>query len=284
MEESNYSEAFTKVPNWIADLPGLDIYERGVLLIISRETAGWNRQSAGISISTFSKRLSISPAKVKKTLSSLKEKRLISAKRQYSKKGGDKETRYSLKKLSTRGSDKATGWLPESHRGGSDKATIKRKKEERETAFSKMEAVEALRGNGNIHAKMTETERSYWISRFVEASAREKKAAGGYRVKVRRQIEKGDPATTQELERYILAETIQELEHYKHRRVDGEKIEGIFPYTKNKAIAPKHKLIVQSVDETIRRWRAYETPGELERELAAGKLLENRVISKKEVE
>ena len=51
MEES----PFTKVPNSIFDIEGLNIYERLVLLYIIRKTIGFNKKSDGISLSQFVK-------------------------------------------------------------------------------------------------------------------------------------------------------------------------------------------------------------------------------------
>ena len=91
MEES----PFTKVPNSIFDIEGLNIYERLVLLYIIRKTIGFNKKSDGISLSQFVKFTGASKPTIIKAIENLKKMKCINVLKQTNSTGGKHYNRYT---------------------------------------------------------------------------------------------------------------------------------------------------------------------------------------------
>lgn len=86
---------FTKVPNSIFDIEGLNIYERLILLYIVRKTIGFNKKSDGISLNQFIRFAGISKPTVLKAINNLKKMKLIKVKKQTNSTGGKSYNRYT---------------------------------------------------------------------------------------------------------------------------------------------------------------------------------------------
>lgn len=91
----NDESPYTKVPNSIFDIEGLNIYERLVLLYIIRKTIGFNKKSDGISLSQFMKFMGISKPTVLKSIKKLKELKYIKVTKQTNSTGGKHFNRYT---------------------------------------------------------------------------------------------------------------------------------------------------------------------------------------------
>jgi phage replication O-like protein O len=86
---------YTKVPNSIFDIEGLNVYERLILLFIIRRTIGFNKKSDGISLSQFIKFTGASKPTVLKAIENLKKMKCINIHKQTTSTGGKHYNRYT---------------------------------------------------------------------------------------------------------------------------------------------------------------------------------------------
>ena len=86
---------YTKVPNCIFDIEGLNVYERIILLYVIRRTIGFNKNSDGISLSQFTKYTGLSKPTILKAIDKLKDLRLLKVSKQTNITGGKHYNRYT---------------------------------------------------------------------------------------------------------------------------------------------------------------------------------------------
>jgi len=278
MEESNY----TKVPNFILDDPTLRPSEFRVLLHIVRETAGWQKKSAGISLGRFEKATGLAKNTILNSIKSLKKKGIISVSIQRRKDGGDSYSRFSIKG----GSKTEPGGSQKLNRGPHQKLNPTKEiniKEERENIFDDDGDDAVLPPDADIHTYMPENEQLRWMSKYAEKVSLAARNPQAYKRKIMKQLEREEPSTMKALESFVLDEVEADFLGRLPIQLDDERIESVYTYRQSKGFDPAWKILVESRDGDGRLIRSYPAPHLLELEIEEGRLLAQRIIYEEEL-
>lgn len=247
MEES----PFTKVPNSIFDIEGLNVYERLILLYIVRKTIGFNKKSDGISLSQFIKSTGISKNTILKSLEGLKKLNLIRIQKQTQKNGGKSFNKYTplvhemnhLVHEMNKGSSR-------DEQGLVHEVNIQKKIEQKK--IDKRRERE-----GYIFFSLSENEQFKEIDEYIENLIDESeyiKNQKGFDIKIRKQLSKGDEIQLKDFDKWYLNKTCKELKNkYKGKYYEGYVIENIYSYDDTEGKDPKNKFIIWFTDTNTKK-------------------------------
>ena len=243
---------YTKVPNSVLDVEGLDVYEFRLLLIILRKTLGFNKKSDGISISQFIKATGISKDKIIKSLENLQKNKFISIQKQTLKNGGKSFNRYTPlvfeKDYLVREKDKGStsqrlGLVCEKDIQKENNTKENRQKREREI--------------DNIYFSLSDNEQLKEIDRYIKyliSKSEYLKSEKGFSRKIKKQLSNGDEYQLEDFEKWYLSKTCEELKiKYIGKYLDGDVIENIYPYFDTEAYDPNSKFIIWLIRPGIKK-------------------------------
>jgi len=221
---------FIQLPNMIMrgqfDGVPLDVYEYRILMFIAEKTIGYNKKSDGISLSQFMTYTGISKPRITKTIKQLKEKKLITVRKQQHKNGGDTYSRYSLKGVN----DIYTGSKPHLHGGVNDVYT-------QNTIIQNMRERILFDGD-NIFHTLTEHEQEREANAYADYVSMDAKRPEAYKAKIMKQIRRDHTETLEAFQVWYLKKTCAELTTQYGGKSSGEYvIESIYPYTDTKGYA-----------------------------------------------
>ncbi len=262
MEES----PFTKVPNSIFDIEGLNIYERLVLLYIIRKTIGFNKKSDGISLSQFVKFTGASKPTIIKAIENLKKMKCINVLKQTNSTGGKHYNRYTplvneidylVKHIYKGSKGDLLGLVNEVdiQEENNTKENIQ-KREERE---------------GNIFFSFSNNKQLREIDRYIDhliSTEEYIKNTKAFSRKIKKQLLDGEKYQIEDFEKWYLNKTCEELGNkYIGKYLDSNEIVNIYPYFHTEDYDPSNKFIIKLIDIDTKEkyFKVFKDGNELEK-------------------
>ena len=262
MEES----PFTKVPNSIFDIEGLNIYERLVLLYIIRKTIGFNKKSDGISLSQFVKFTGASKPTIIKAIENLKKMKCINVLKQTNSTGGKhynrytplvKEIDYLVKQIDKGSKGDLLGVVKDVYiqKENNTKENIQ-KREERE---------------GNIFFSFSNNKQLREIDRYIDhliSTEEYIKNTKAFSRKIKKQLLDGEKYQIEDFEKWYLNKTCEELGNkYIGKYLDSNEIVNIYPYFHTEDYDPSNKFIIKLIDIDTKEkyFKVFKDGNELEK-------------------
>lgn len=243
---------YTKVPNSIFDIEGLNIYERLILLFIVRKTIGHSKKSDGISLSQFIKFTGASKPTVLKAIENLQKNKFINIQKQTLKNGGKSFNRYTplvneidylVKQIDKGSKGDLLGLVNQVDIQKENNTKENRQKRERE--------IDNIYFSFSDNEKLKETD-SY--IKYLISEAEYLKSEKGFSIKIKKQLANGDDYQLEDFEKWYLSKTCEELKNkYIGKYYEGDVIENIYPYFDTEAYNPSHKFIIWFINTDTKK-------------------------------
>nr|BDD47922.1 hypothetical protein 10 [Campylobacterota bacterium] len=255
------SGSFTRVPNILLDDSSLDTYEFRVLMHIARKTLGFSKDSDGISYSQFTKCTGISKGKLSSTLNKLEEKKLIKIDKQTASNSGKSFNQYSLTLVHDVKNPSSCGEQPLVHDMNIQKK-IEQKKREKES--------------DNIFFSLDDNKQRKDVDMFADFVSKDARNISAYKISIKKKIDKRDPQTLEEFERWYLSDKCDLLKRkYLFKKVGKYEIQKIFNYfntDENKyrtdGYKSEYKFLIETIDaDRITELRSYQNIEDLEADI-----------------
>lgn len=234
---------YTKVPNSIFDIEGLNIYERLILLFIVRKTIGFNKKSDGISLSQFVKFTGASKPTVLKAIENLKKMKCINVLKQTNSTGGKHYNRYTplVNEI-----DYLVKQIDKGSKGGL--LGLVKQVDIQEENNTKENIQKREREIDNIYFSLSDNEQLKETDRYIKDLISESeylKSQKGFSRKIKKQLANGDDYQLEDFEKWYLSKTCEELkDKYVGKYYYGDVIENIYPYFDTEAYNPNSKFII----------------------------------------
>lgn len=241
-----YEIPFTKVPNSIFDIQGLNVYEFRILMHIIRKTIGFNKEADGISISQFIKATGISKPTVVKTIKSLEKMKFIKVQNQTHIGGGKsfnkylplvKEIDYLVKEINKGSKGDLLGVVNEVNIQKENRTKEnKQKKREGETPFSNI----FFSLNKNESLRESEKYILYLIDQEEYV-----KSIPAFTRKIKKQLSKNDEHQLEDFEKWYIEKECEVLkEKYLDKYLDDDHISNIYSYFHTEGYDQSNKFII----------------------------------------
>lgn len=243
---------YTKVPNSIFDIEGLNIYERLILLFIVRKTIGHGKKSDGISLSQYSKFTGASKPTILKAIENLQKNKFISVQNQTLKNGGKSFNRYIplVNEI-----DYLVKQIDKGSKGGLlglvNQVDIQKENNTKENRQKREREID------NIYFSLSDNEQLKETDRYIEHLIFESeylKSPKGFSRKIKKQLVNGDEYQLEDFEKWYLSKTCEELkDKYRGKYLDGDLIENIYPYFNTEVYNPNSKFIIWLINSSTNK-------------------------------